>query len=89
MSLKYVPAGFVSTNLGLLDKIYLSKITLRSLKAEDMRGVILAASFFVSRYSCNFDGSKLNYFSSGFLDIRGYSYGSEISASKPIDSSIG
>ena len=31
-----VPTGNVSTNLGLLDKIGLPKITLRSLKAEDM-----------------------------------------------------
>ena len=30
------PTGSVSTNLGLLDKKYFSKITLRSLKAEYM-----------------------------------------------------
>ena len=46
--------------MGLLDQIDLSKITPRSLKAEDMGGAILAAIFFVSWYSRNLGGSKLN-----------------------------
>ena len=35
----------------LLDKIYLSKITPRTHKAEDMQGAILAVIFFVSCYN--------------------------------------
>ena len=30
-----VPAGYVYTNLGILERIYFSKITLRCLKEED------------------------------------------------------
>ena len=64
-----VPAGSVPTNLRLLDKIDFSKITLRSLKAEDMWGAISAARFFVSCYRHSFGGSKFNSFSRWWLDI--------------------
>ena len=57
-----VPAGYVSTNFGLLDKIDLSLITLRSLKVEYIWVAISAAIFFVIRYRRNFDGSESNLF---------------------------
>ena len=44
------------------------KTSSRSLKAEDMWGPILAEILFVSRYICNFVGTKLNRLSSCYLD---------------------
>ena len=68
-----VPVWSPPANMGLLDKIDLSKITSRSIKAKYMLGVNLKSRFFVSWYSCNFGGTKLKYLSRCCLAIWGFS----------------
>ena len=64
-----VPTGSASTNLGLIDKIYISKIALSYLKAEGMRDIILSAIFIISWYIHILGSYKLNSLSSRCLSI--------------------
>ena len=68
--------------MGLQDKIYLSKITPRSLKAEDMWGTILSAIVFFRWYRRKFGDSKLNCLSSCCLTI--WAFTNELIGKYPI-----
>ena len=69
-----VPSGSLSANLVLLDKIYTSKSTPRSLNTEYISSKISPARVFVSWYRLSFGSYKCNYFSSCCLDLWGFPY---------------